>query len=170
MTEITRMDLLARMPAIMLKYPSILRALKDMRRGQDDRYSMGLLLERHAASCADQAAIVFEEQVLTYREFNERVNRVAHYLAARGLGKGQVVALMMENRPEFLICFCAAMKLGAVTALINSHLKQQGLAHCLNICEPQMFIIGEEVCGRYGGARARAGEHRPVRRVPRPAR
>ena len=65
MTEITRMDLLARMPAIMLKYPSILRALKDMRRGQDDRYSMGLLLERHAASCADQAAIVFEEQVLT---------------------------------------------------------------------------------------------------------
>jgi len=153
MTEITRMDLLARMPAIMLKYPSILRALKDMRRGQDDRYSMGLLLERHAASCADQAAIVFEEQVLTYREFNERVNRVAHYLAARGLGKGQVVALMMENRPEFLICFCAAMKLGAVTALINSHLKQQGLAHCLNICEPQMFIIGEEVWDAFASVR-----------------
>lgn len=145
MTEITRMDLLAKLPAIMLKYPSMLRAIKDMRRGQDERYSMGRLLELNAARHGDQPAIVFEGQILTYREFNERVNRVAHYLAARGLGKGQVVALMMENRPEFLICLCAAMKLGAITALINSHLKQHGLAHCLNICEPQMFIIGEEV-------------------------
>ena len=46
--------------------------------------------------------LLFEGRQMTWREFNALANRYAHALKARGIGHGDVVSLMMENRIEFL--------------------------------------------------------------------
>jgi citronellyl-CoA synthetase len=106
---------------------------------------MGSLLERNAQKFPSQPAIIFEDQKITYQAFNEQVNRIANYLVAQGIKQGDSIGLIIENRPEFLYCLCAAMKIGAVAALINTHLRRQALAHCLNVAKANTFLVGEEV-------------------------
>lgn len=89
------------------------------------RATFGDQLRRHAARIPDRAAVValhsplHERRVLTYRELNEQVNRLANSLAARGVGVGDVVATMGRNTPESVVAFWAAAKLGAAVTGVN---------------------------------------------------
>lgn len=87
----------------------------------------------------------FEDFQLTYRETNEYANRVAHYLQQQGIQKGDVVALFMENRPEYLIYLYGIIKLGAVASLINNAQTGQVLSHSINLVAPKAAIVGEEL-------------------------
>jgi citronellyl-CoA synthetase len=164
MTEITRANLLSRAPFLMKKYPSLLKSIPALRVKVDDCYSMGLLLEHNAQKFPRQSAIIFEDQDITYHAFNEQVNRIANYLLAKGLKQGDAVGLVVENRPEFLYCLCATMKIGAIAALINTHLRKQALAHCLNVAKANTFLVGEEVWEAFGDIEQEltAGEHKQV--------
>ncbi|KJE93669.1 solute carrier family 27 [Capsaspora owczarzaki ATCC 30864] len=51
----------------------------------------------------------------------------------------------MENRPEYFITWLAAAKIGAVTALINHHIKAGPLAHSIKVCSPKLLLIGTEL-------------------------
>ena len=55
-----------------------------------------------------------DERSLTWSEFAARAERIARGLASLGLGKGDTVAMMMNNRPEFFLCDMAAVSLGGV--------------------------------------------------------
>ncbi len=89
------------------------------------RATFGDQLRRNAARLPDRPAIValhsplHERRVLTYRELNERVNRLADSLAKRGVGLGDVVATMGRNTPESVVAFWAAAKLGAAVTGVN---------------------------------------------------
>ena len=112
--------------------------------------SLGHRLEHNAATFPEREALHFEGKSLTWAQFNERVNQVAHALAAQGVGVGSSVSLFMQNRLEFLICLLAINKLGAVTGLINTNLTGKPLAHCVNVTESQKCIVGEEVAQALG--------------------
>ena len=60
------------------------------------------LLESRAAEHGMRTALVFGDERFTYGDWNARANRVAHWARERGLRRGDVVALLMENRPEYL--------------------------------------------------------------------
>src|SRR5690606_2433952 len=77
-------------------------------------------IEDLAKSKPKNVAIYFENRKITYRELDEAANRYARWAQAQGIGKGDVVALMMENRPEYLIAWIGIIKVGASAALINS--------------------------------------------------
>src|SRR5690349_10990066 len=68
-----------------------------------------------AAENADRVAIRTkgDEFTLTWREYADRVQRIANGLAALGLGRGDAIGLMLTNRPEFHLADTAAMHLGA---------------------------------------------------------
>lgn len=72
-------------------------------------------------------------------------NRVANFFLAQGLKKGDSVALMLENRPEFVCLWLGLSKLGVITALINHNLRQNSLLHCINIADVSAFIYGAEL-------------------------
>jgi Acyl-CoA synthetases (AMP-forming)/AMP-acid ligases II len=72
-------------------------------------------------------------------------NRVANFFLAQGLKKGDSVALMLENRPEFVCLWLGLSKLGVITALINHNLRQNSLLHCINIAGVSAFIYGAEL-------------------------
>jgi long-chain acyl-CoA synthetase len=77
------------------------------------------LLEQTAARYPDRVATIFFGAKLTYRALNESANRFAHALLNLGLQRGDRVALMLPNCPQFPIVFYGALKAGAVVTAIN---------------------------------------------------
>lgn len=111
--------------------------------------SLGLELERQAAKDPDHPILIFEGRTITYREFNERANQYAHFFAGQGFKKGDVVALLMENRPDYLIAASGLSKLGVIVSLINNGVRGDVLAHALNICDAGALIVGRELLDAY---------------------
>ncbi len=110
---------------------------------EENKISWGTIIERNAQEYVDNILIKFEDITYTYKEFNEWVNRYAHYFISLGMKKGDVVELMMTNRPEYLMIVYALGKIGAITSLINIDLREQSLAHCLNLTPGKLIIVDE---------------------------
>ena len=91
--------------------------------------TMGFVCRDHAERIPDHAALRFEREEVSFGSYNEGVNRYANLLHSRGIRKGGVVNIMMENSPDFLMAQGACAKLGAVGALINHHLEGEALVH-----------------------------------------
>jgi fatty-acyl-CoA synthase len=109
-------------------------------------------IEDLAVTKADNIAIYFEDRKITYREYDAAANRYARWALAQGLGKGDVVALMMENRAEYLIAWLGILKAGASAALINTNLVKAPLAHSLNISGASHLILGAELAENHATA------------------
>jgi len=141
----------ARAQARMLpRLPKILQTIKHIKRiGAENRESWGLLLEENAAKFPSNVAVKSDEAVLTYREYNEAVNRCANYLLSQGLRKGDIVALFLENRPALVIVYSAIAKIGAINCMINTNLRSDSLRHCLTVNPAKAFMVGEEVIGAF---------------------
>ena len=92
-----------------------------MRHKPDSPYTMADVLEAKAAEYGDRPFVLFEDRRVSYREINEEANRVAHWAYELGLRRGDVVALLMENRPEYLTRWMGLGKLGVPTALLNTN-------------------------------------------------
>jgi fatty-acyl-CoA synthase len=105
-----------------------------------------------AETYGDRIALVSEHERLTYRQYDERANQYARWAKAHGIGKGDVVALMMPNRPEYLAAWLGVARAGGVTALLNTNLSGQALAHCVNIVRPKHVIVDAELVAAFGTA------------------
>jgi fatty-acyl-CoA synthase len=110
------------------------------------RYTVGDRLEERAAKHPGKAFIRFEEHVVTYGAANAAANRAAHAARALGLRPGDVAALLMENRPEFVTTWMGLAKLGVTTALLNTQQRGGALDHALATTSPALVIAGAE-CG-----------------------
>jgi len=102
-------------------------------------------VENWAGKRPDTPAILFEENIVTYRVLVEGANRYARWALARGIQKGDVVGILMENRPEFIMAWLGMMKIGAIAALINSHLKGAPLSHCVEIAGAKNLILQDRL-------------------------
>ena len=113
-------------------------------RGPGSHYTAADLIERRAATSPDDVFVRFEGRELRYGAFNAAANQVAHWALARGLGKGDVVALLMQNRPEYLTLWAGLAKVGATTALVNTQLTGRALAHALGEAGARVVVLGAE--------------------------
>jgi fatty-acyl-CoA synthase len=103
------------------------------------------------------------ERSFTNREFNERVNRMAHALAAWGGGRGERIAVLMTNTSEFLEIFFACAKTGAIMAPLNFRLAVPELAYILRDCAPRILIYSTDFAAKVGELKAALPE--PMRFV-----
>ena len=78
-------------------------------------------------------AIRFQGAGLTYGEMDALANRFAHWALAQGLAPGDVVAVFLPNRLDYLPLWYGLTKVGVVAALINDNLAGEALAHCLRV-------------------------------------
>jgi acyl-CoA synthetase (AMP-forming)/AMP-acid ligase II len=100
---------------------------------------------------ASAIAVQQGERQMTYRELNDRVNRLAQWFIAHGLRRGDSIAILSENRAEYIEVELAAAKLGMVTACQNWRQADPELGHCLRVVAPKFFIVSE----RHAAALAR---------------
>ena len=99
----------------------------------DDAVSIALVFEATVARQPDSNMIVFEGREITWGDFNELANTLAHALMDRGVKRDDCVAVIMENRIEMLACIIALQKIGAIAGMVNPGLVGAQLAHCINV-------------------------------------
>ncbi|GAA6042818.1 hypothetical protein JCM8097_004444 [Rhodosporidiobolus ruineniae] len=92
----------------------------------------------------DREFIVYENERLTFRETHARVAHFASLLHARGVKKGDRVAIAMRNLPEWIIAWYALHCLGAVGVAVNCWLAPDAFFHCLALTEPIAIFVDEE--------------------------
>ena len=109
----------------------------------ENKISWGSIFEQNAQKYTNNPAIKFEDTILTYKVFNEKVNQYANYFISLGLKKGDVVKVLIKNRIEFLLVYTANAKIGAISSLINTDLRKKSLAYSLNLTPGKIIVIGE---------------------------
>jgi len=97
-------------------------------------------LERGARRAPDKTALVAGDQRLTYRQLNERCDRLAHSLQAHNLRRGDRVVILLENSAEAVYAIFAALKADAVFVMVNPTTKADKLAYILNDCAATMVV------------------------------
>ncbi|MGH7896181.1 MAG: AMP-binding protein, partial [Candidatus Binatia bacterium] len=93
--------------------------------------TFGPYIRQQAAAIPDRVALKFETERVTYGEYDAGVNRLAWVLRRDGVSAGTPVAILAPNCPLFLLALGAVAKLGAIGALINTHVTGEGLTHVL---------------------------------------
>lgn len=97
------------------------------------------LLAARASEVPDKTYLVFQEREWSYKEFDEITNRVAASFLAQGAQKGDHIALLIPNSPEFLFCYFGAMKAGCAAVTINTLLKADELDYIINDSNSTLF-------------------------------
>src|SRR5438477_3809289 len=106
------------------------------------------VIDELAEKFGDAPALVSDRECLTYHDLAERSNRYARWALDHGLGKGDVVCLLMPNRPEYMAIWLGITRIGGVVALLNTNLSGASLAHCVRIAEPKLIIVATELHDR----------------------
>ena len=122
----------------------------------DNPPNLRRLLEARAAA-APRKVFLFDERDgrrWTYLEFDAAVNRAANMLAARGVGRGDVVSLLLPNGAEYVIAYFACFKLGALAGPVNSLLKPEEIAYALGHSEARTLLAHSEFRPSVEAARA----------------
>jgi fatty-acyl-CoA synthase len=91
-----------------------------------------------------KTAIIFEGNRISYLELHRRINRTCCWLQSLGIEKGDRVAVMLGNCPEFLELFLACSKLGAIFVPVNFRLAAPELEYTLAHSRPRLFVFGNE--------------------------
>ncbi len=104
-------------------------------------YPYAEMLARTAERYPEYTAVVFRDIDLTYRELDALVNSFANALLDMGIRKGQVVALFMTNRPEYLISWFAIARIGAIATPMNPSYKEREVGYQLSNSEAVAVVV-----------------------------
>jgi len=138
---------------ILRKAPSVIKSLPAVIKGKrigeikdpTKPTGLGWAWERAVGLNPNGLAFLYEDSRFTYHEFNGWANKISHYFISKCIKKGDVIAIMIENRPELMACVVALAKIGAVGAMINTQQTGKVLIHSLNLVKPKYIIVGSEL-------------------------
>jgi len=143
---ITWSMMLRKLPAIAKAIPRVVKGMKVANvKDPTQPCGLGWSFEQATLRNPDGPALLHGDVSLTYAQVNQWANRIAHHLIDQGIGKGDVVALFIENRPELLVTILAVAKVGAISALLNTSQTRDTLVHSVNLVTPAAIVVGEEL-------------------------
>lgn len=97
-------------------------------------------LERSAQINPNKVAFIFGDESITYKQFHTQVNQLANSLKARGIVKGDRIALSCPNLPFFPVVYYAVLKLGAVIVPLNILLKAPEIEYHLRDSDAKAYL------------------------------
>ena len=151
---ITWSMMLRKLPSIVKALPRVVKGLKVANVKQPDQpCGLAFTFEQATVRNPDGPALLHGSVSLTYAQVNQWANRIAHHLLAQGIGKGDVVGVFIENRPELLVTVLAVAKVGAVSAMLNTSQTHQALLHSVNLVKPAAIVVGGELVQAYSAIR-----------------
>jgi fatty-acyl-CoA synthase len=145
-TTVGLADIATRLPGMLPDLPVMLRgALTGLLPQRNSKASIGKVFQERAARYGDRVFLRFGDQQLTYREANETANRYAAVLAARGVGHGDVVGIMLRNSPNAVLMMLAVVKCGAIAGMLNYHQRGEVLAHSLGLLDAKVLVAESDL-------------------------
>jgi len=124
----------------------------------DEDAGVGALFEARAAAAPDALAVLAGERRLTYRQLDERANRVAHRLIREGVRPGHIVGSMTGRSAEALVAFLGIAKSGGVYLPLDPALPPDRLGYILDDSGARLVLTGAEHAGRVRDDRVRTIE------------
>ncbi|MFE6744827.1 amino acid adenylation domain-containing protein [Kitasatospora purpeofusca] len=140
--------------AELLSAPEQARLLGDWGTGERADWPAGTtldLIEAQAAATPDAPAVVTDGATLSYRELDERANRLAHHLAAAGAGPETVVGVCLERGPDLVPALLAIWKAGAAYLPLDPALPAERLRHVLADCHAPLLVTESALTATTGG-------------------
>lgn len=107
----------------------------------------------HAKRTPTRAALKYRGEEIPYGMLDTRIRKVAGWLAAQGIGAGDVVAVLMKNSAAFLELVFATSHLGAVFLPINFRLSREEVGYIAGNAGARLLIVDEELAGNAAGAK-----------------
>jgi len=130
-----------------------LRSLKRVGAVYDDTSrTFADVIEGFAAEKPNNIAIVSDAGEMTYAELNAAANRYARWAREQGIGPDKSVALLMENRADYIVAWLGIIKAGGAAALINTNQMGSPLVHSLSISTADHLVLGPELAENYASA------------------
>ncbi|WP_096182056.1 long-chain-fatty-acid--CoA ligase, partial [Effusibacillus lacus] len=126
--------------------------VSELERNLVSRVCVGDMVTRSASRFPNKVAIKDGERVLTYKEFNNLVNRCGHGLLQLGLEHQDKVAIMTRNSWEMLVLYFACAKAGLIAMPINLGLKAPEIAYCMNDSGAKVLVAESVFAGMIGPA------------------
>ena len=108
------------------------------------------VIEELGTRFGDAPALLSDRESFTYKSLVARSNQYVRWALQQGLKKGDVVGLLMPNRPEYFASWLGITSMGGVVALLNTNLVGASLAHCINTVEPRHLIVDCEYLDQLG--------------------
>ncbi|XP_063983454.1 long-chain fatty acid transport protein 4 isoform X2 [Diachasmimorpha longicaudata] len=116
-----------------------------MRCNEKKNISVADIFRQHVVKHPNKPCLICEDQEWTFQEIEDLSNKVATIFKNHGYRKGDTVALLMENRPEYVAIWLGLAKLGIVIPFINTYLRKSSLLHSVNISKCQALIFSVEL-------------------------
>jgi fatty-acyl-CoA synthase len=98
------------------------------------------VIDSHAERTGDALALICDDVQMSYRALAASADKFAAWALSQGMSKGETVALLLLNQPDFMAIWLGITKIGCVVALINTNLSGPALAHCIDIAQPRHVI------------------------------
>jgi long-chain acyl-CoA synthetase len=105
-----------------------------------ENVSLGMMLEEVSTAYPGNTSLIYKDRTITYKELNQTVTAFAGILSNLGINKGDKVALMLPNIPEFVISYFAVVRLGAVAVTLNILSTPYELKYLLSNSDSKVFI------------------------------
>lgn len=138
-----------------------LEELTTLREKRLEFESMAEMVVVRAKEIPNAPLVYYYDDVITYRQVNDRANSVAHYLQEKGVKKGDIVSVMVLNSPDIYYTMFGVQKLGAIAGGINYMLKGPEIAYVLEDSRPKVAFVGSEYMEEF--ARGwQLSAHKPV--------
>jgi long-chain acyl-CoA synthetase len=103
------------------------------------------ILEQTAKRYGDKTAIIYGEERLSYAELDESSNKIANALIERGVEKGDRVAIVLPDIPQFPVIFFGVVKAGGIAVRQNPKASVKELASFFDDCEPKVLVADSSV-------------------------
>ncbi|AST00112.1 MULTISPECIES: long-chain-fatty-acid--CoA ligase [Geobacillus] len=120
------------------------------------------VLHERAGEFGSQPALTFYDKMITYAELAAAVNRFASSLQARGVQKGDRVAIMLPNCPQYVIAYYGILQAGAIVTQVNPMLVERELAYLLKDSGAKMIVIYEPLYPRLAAVRGETAVEQAV--------
>lgn len=125
-----------------MRHSAIIQTESNSKKGSITETLFDAIVQQ-SKSIPDKVAIIYQDQEYTYAELYLRVEAIAEQLQCLGVQKGDKVAVLFPNHPEFVAVFFAVLGLGATVVPVNPLLKSEEIAHILHDSNAKVLIVHE---------------------------
>lgn len=126
----------------LLKFREFVVLLRSWQRNNETAVTM---FEKIVDKHPNKTMFVFGEKKWSFAEANQFTKKVATFFAAKGLHKGDNVAVMMSNCPEMVLMWLGLARIGVASGLINYNLRKAPLIHSMNAIQSKAVIFGPDM-------------------------
>jgi amino acid adenylation domain-containing protein len=139
------------LPVLTQEEKRLLAEWNETQAAYPDEQCIHHLFEEQVARSPDSIVGVFQNEHLTYRELNQRANKLAHYLRSLGVGNEFLVGICLERSLEMLVAFLGTLKAGGAYVPLDPSYPEQRLAYMINDARLRVLLTQQQLVSSLSG-------------------